>query len=262
MRTEWALALFRRSVLKQQKYAQIVSLLGELDGKACLDVGADNGVISLLLRQRGGSWQSADADARTVEAIRELVGGEVQQLRNGRMPYADACFDVVVIVDYLEHVQDDRTVAAELKRVLKPRGTLIVNVPHLKPRSRLNRLRHRLGLTDERHGHVRPGYTLEQLRELLGADLELLESRTYSGTFSELVDTLMNLVYERGGRRQAGGSRSAKGPVVTRDDYHGRRLQFMALSAAYPLLWLMARLDRLLFLQQGYKLILKARRNA
>ncbi len=65
--------LFNRSVLKQRKYQEITALLGPTDLLDCLDIGSDNGVISYLLRQRGGTWQSADLDKQSVRAIQELV---------------------------------------------------------------------------------------------------------------------------------------------------------------------------------------------
>ena len=55
---DWALALYRRSVLKQRKLAELVRSLGATDGLRCRDLGSDNGVVSLLLRERGGSWAS------------------------------------------------------------------------------------------------------------------------------------------------------------------------------------------------------------
>ena len=51
---EWAVALFRRSVLKQRKLAEVAGMLGPTAGLRCLDLGSDNGVVSLLLRERGG----------------------------------------------------------------------------------------------------------------------------------------------------------------------------------------------------------------
>ena len=56
----WALALFRKSVLKQRKLAEIERALGPTGDERCLDLGSDNGVISLLLRRSGGRWASAD----------------------------------------------------------------------------------------------------------------------------------------------------------------------------------------------------------
>ena len=170
-RGEWALPLFRRSVLKQAKLDQITRLLDAPAGRECLDIGADNGVISLLLRRLGGRWSSADLDERAVASIRELVGERVYRLDGARTPFPDRSFDQVVVVDYLEHVADDAAFVRELARIVRPGGSVIINVPHLKPASRLNRLRHAIGLTDAWHGHLRPGYRLEQLRALLGLRL-------------------------------------------------------------------------------------------
>ncbi len=256
----WAEALFRRSVLKQEKFARIVALLGPVDGKRCLDVGGDNGVISYLLRRRGGTWHSADLDPATVESIRELVGTDVHVIDGRRTPFPDGFFDVVVIVDFLEHVHTDREFAAELERILRPGGTLIVNVPHLKPRSLLNRVRNAIGLTDEKHGHVRPGYTLATLREVLGPGFVLQASRTYSRACSEIVDLALNAAYAL--RRRPAAARSAKGTVVTRADLAGRGGQFRLLGWLHPLLWGFARLDRLLVGQPGYKLIVRCERRA
>ena len=53
---------------------------------------------------------------------------------------------------------------------------------------------------------------------------------------------------------------SQKGTLVTRDAMEKRQKQFVLLSAMYPLLWMVARMDVLLPLQTGYKLIVQARR--
>ena len=106
--TDWGVALFRKSVLKQAKFRRILELLDDPAGKTNLDIGADNGVISLLLRQRGGRWSSADLDERAVASIRQLVGTDVYRLDGARTPFADRSFDQIVVVDYLEHIHDDR----------------------------------------------------------------------------------------------------------------------------------------------------------
>ena len=78
--TDWGVALFRKSVLKQAKFRRILELLDDPAGKVNVDIGADNGVISYLLRQRGGRWSSADLDQRAVASIRQLVRTDVYQL--------------------------------------------------------------------------------------------------------------------------------------------------------------------------------------
>ena len=259
MSAEWAVALFRKSVLKQAKFARITEMMDDPTGRRCLDIGADNGVISLLLRRRGGRWASADLDEHTVASIRELVGDDVHQLDGARTPFADRTFDQVVVVDYLEHIVEDARFGAELARILKPGGRVIINVPHVKPRSLLNRFRHAIGLTDEWHGHLRPGYSLEGIRRVLGPRFTIERSATYSKAFSELVDTALNGLY-LAMQRGAGDPRgSSKGTVVTQADVRKHRKQFLLLSGLYPFLWATSRLDALLWLQPGYKLIVRAR---
>jgi len=250
---ERALALFRRSVLKQRKLAEIEAMLGPTDAALrCLDLGSDNGVVSLLLRRRGGRWSSADLTEEAVGAIRELVGDETFHVDGRTLPFADGTFDRVVVVDMLEHVVDDRAFVAELARITRAGGTLVVNTPHLKDTA-LRRLRHAIGLTDEKHGHLRPGYDAAGLERLLAGRFTLERHRTYSRFFSEAVDTAINFAVERVGKKS-----SAKGMVVTGKDLEKHRKLFLAYSVVYPAVWTLARLDALIPWASGYMLIARA----
>jgi len=250
---DWAVALFRRSVLKQRKLAEVAEMLGPTAGLRCLDLGSDNGVVSLLLRERGGSWASGDLTEEAVGSIRSLVGDDVYLVRGDRLPFSDATFDRVGVVDMLEHVPDEAAFARELARVTRPGGLLVVNTPHLK-RTALRRLRHALGQTDEKHGHLRPGYTPERLQEVLSPGFALERHRTYSRFFSEAVDTALNWGMERLGKKS-----SAKGMVVTAGDLARHGKTFRAYAAAYPLVWAATRLDALVP-ASGYMLIAAFRR--
>lgn len=249
------LRLFDKSVLKKAKFAAICRHLPPLEHRRCLDVGADNGVISFLLRERGGVWTSADLDEDVVESIRMMVGERVYRFDGGTMPFADDSFDLVVIIDALEHLHDDAGFVRELARILTGDGVLIVNVPHSKPRSPIRKLRLMLGLTDEKHGHVRPGYDLDTLRALLAPDFEVTAHHTYSRFFVELFDVAISLYFDRTRKRAA----SSKGNVVTGDDLRKRARQFRLFSAIYPVVAGLQQLDRMLFFTSGHSLIVKAR---
>ncbi|MCB2225995.1 MAG: class I SAM-dependent methyltransferase [Desulfarculaceae bacterium] len=257
-RENWALSLYRRSVLKQQKFAAIQGLLEPTQGKRCLDIGADNGVISLLLRQGGGDWASADLAPEAVESIRSLVGGRVERIDGGPLPFKDAEFDCVVVVDFLEHIPDDQGFAAELGRILKPGGQLIVNVPREPRWSLVWPLRHAIGLTDQWHGHLRPGYRRDSLPALLAPWFELSQARTYCKTFSELLDTALNFGYVIKKGSAHGQAATAKGTVVTQADWQqgGKGL----VDVAYPIMKAWVWLDNLLPFFRGYRLIVSTRR--
>jgi SAM-dependent methyltransferase len=250
----WAVALFRRSVLKKRKLAEIQGALGPTAGLRCLDLGSDNGVISLMLRQSGGEWASADLTDEAVASIRGLVGSDVHKIDGRRLPWGDAAFDRVVVVDMLEHASDEGAFVAELGRVTRPGGRLVVNTPHLK-RTLLRRLRHALGQTDAKHGHLRPGYTPERLRELLAPAFELEAHHTYSRFFSELVDIAINWGVERLGKKG-----SSKGMVVTGSDVARHAKMFRAYSAIYPFVAALSVLDAVIPWASGYMIIASARR--
>lgn len=254
MSVAWAEKLFARSVLKQQKLREITRVLGETDGLDCLDLGSDNGVVSLLLRRRGGRWASADLDPAAVAAIRDLVGEEVYQLEGPRLPFPDDRFDVVVVVDLLEHVEDDRLLVDELRRVTRPGGRLVLNVPHARDTA-LRRLRLAIGQTDEKHGHVRPGYTAASLGRLLEGRYTLVRHHTYSRVLCESVDTAVTA----GVGLLTRGRRSSKGTVVTGADLHRHARLFRLYSLVYPVFWSAAQLDRALPFAEGYMLIAEAR---
>lgn len=254
----WPIDLFNKSVLKQYKFKEITNLLGRTDSLACLDIGSDNGVISYLLRQRGGFWKSADLYENAVRSIRELVKSDAFQIDGLRTPFNDNEFDRVVIVDFLEHIHTDKEFFEELFRIIKRGGELIINVPHIK-NSLLRQFRLSIGQTDEKHGHLRPGYTVEGIRMLLGSKFTLLYYKTYSKFFSEFIDTLITFAY--GVLRSSEQEESKKGVFVTGSDINKYKKLFKVYSLIYPVVWVFSKLDSLLFFQSGYMLILKARVN-
>lgn len=252
--TPWPVRLFRKSVLKQRKFREVTALLGDPTGLRCLDLGGDNGVISYLLRQRGGRWASADIDVVAVQSISSLVGSEVYELGGVTTPFPDDEFDCVVIVDLLEHLHDDAGFIRELFRILRPGGRLIVNVPHARS-TLLRRIRFALGQTDKAHGHIRPGYTTATLHQLLGDHFRIRSQHTYSKVFSELVDTGIRFATDR----MAQSTRPApKGTIVTADAMQSHRRLFRAYSLAYWPIWLFSRLDTFLPFASGCMLIADA----
>ena len=254
------LALFEASVLKQAKWRAIATAIGNTIAHDGLDLGSDTGAISTLLRARGGRWSSADLTSRTVTAIRRMVGERVFLVDGPDLPFTDGSFDLVVVVDMLEHVTDDRHLLREIARVLRPGGRAVVNVPHVpthRPTFRiLPHIRHALGLTDAWHGHLHAGYDAATLERLLPATLRLTSAHAYSKAFSHTLDTALNWAYRR--RAGARASSDAKGMVVTGDDV-GEKGATLLRRLRGPMRAFVA-LDALLPVAAGYSLVVTLER--
>ena len=247
--------LFSVSPLKQRKLQMLRLMMDDPHNKKSLDVGSDNGVISLYLREFGGEWYSADLIAETVQAIRELVLDRVDLVTEDSFPYHDQLFDQVLIVDFLEHIHNDSGCVHELARVLKPGGILVVNVPNPKE-GILRKVRYMLGQTDEAHGHVRPGYDLASISMLLKPDFEIERSLSYGRVFSELIDTII----VAGLDMIKGGKKGQKGTVVSASDLQKKAKSFKIYRIFSPFLRLCMLGDSLLPWCHGNMLIVRARR--
>jgi SAM-dependent methyltransferase len=94
-----------------------------------LDFGCGTGAWLADL-ERFGKVSAVDADASAVAFCRERGRTEVQLVPPGAaLPFADGTFDLVTALDVIEHIDDDAAALAELRRVLRPEGLLLVAVP-------------------------------------------------------------------------------------------------------------------------------------
>ena len=100
-----------------------------LPGRRVLDVGCGIGMYTAaFLRETPHVFGVEIERERALEA-RERAAGVVQS-PGERLPFADAAFDVVFSHEVLEHVADDRACAAEMVRVVRPGGRIVVFVPN------------------------------------------------------------------------------------------------------------------------------------
>lgn len=92
-----------------------------------LDAGCG---IGLMLGELSAAYQATgiDVSADYIRFCREQgLDAEVGWLED--LPYGRHMFDAAVCCDTLEHVRDPARILAELKRVVKPGGVLVVRVP-------------------------------------------------------------------------------------------------------------------------------------
>jgi SAM-dependent methyltransferase len=115
----------RRSILG--RWLRGLAEAGVAPGRA-LDIGAAAGGNTRVLRRHGWSPVALEYSAGGARVARErgltVVRGDAT-----RLPAASGSIDLITAFDVIEHIEDDRLAAAEIRRVLRPGGTLLVTVP-------------------------------------------------------------------------------------------------------------------------------------
>ncbi len=109
-------------------------LARHLDGRAAaeiLDAGCGTGGFIRFLARERPAWQVTGVDASDLACglARERTKASIVQANLERLPFADGSFDAVVTADVLYHVEDDRQALREIRRVLRPGGIVVYNVP-------------------------------------------------------------------------------------------------------------------------------------
>ena len=111
----------------------VLALAGEVAGRRILDAGCGAGPLLAALRDRGAIVTGFDRSAAMVELARRRLGrhADLRVAELGRpLPFPDGTFDDVTASLVLHYLEDWGPALAELRRVLKPGGRLIVSVDH------------------------------------------------------------------------------------------------------------------------------------
>jgi len=96
-------------------------------GRLVLDVGAGAGNMMHHLAHYGDVI-GLEYNPKPIPVAHER-GFDVRQGDAAAMPFDDAMFDIVALLDTVEHIPDEKAVLNECFRVTKPGGWMIVTVP-------------------------------------------------------------------------------------------------------------------------------------
>lgn len=122
--------------IERQRYAlqpHILEAISKIDwrGKRVLEIGSGVGTDARTIIGKGGVYTGINVDAASTEATTRALRafslpGVALQGNATALDFPDAVFDVVYSFGVLHHIPDVAKAVAEIHRVLKPGGALLI----------------------------------------------------------------------------------------------------------------------------------------
>jgi len=121
-----------RRASERRRVAELLRHLAPRAGERVLDAGCGSGWLAHSCSRSGARGYALDIAVRGVAAARRrypdlewVVVGDLYAL-----PFASASLDAVVLSEVVEHLEDIPRALGEVRRILRPRGRVLVSVPY------------------------------------------------------------------------------------------------------------------------------------
>ncbi len=113
----------------QDRRLALIRKYAPLEGKCILDVGCGLGMYVKKMRAFSEEVYGVDVDPQKVaEASQTLPNIHLAPAE--KLPFPDGFFDVVLLHEVIEHVEDDQQAIREAHRVIKEGGRIVIFAPN------------------------------------------------------------------------------------------------------------------------------------
>ncbi|MBI2672992.1 class I SAM-dependent methyltransferase [Candidatus Woesearchaeota archaeon] len=250
--------ILKHSIQKKIKGGIIKGFIEPKKEDIILDVGSGGGILDNELSRFVDKIIAFDLSYNNIVQSKKTANrNNIYHLTADatNLPFKNNSFTKIIAADILEHIPKDDMTIKEIDRVLKKNGVLVITTPCTNPTLSVDWLRRKAGLHMEHaFGHVRPGYSKEDIEKLLkGTNLKIEKESYYLIFFGELLRVLTNYVRKlRHGRKEwTDGS-----------DFIGMENSklFKLYKLLNPIFYVFTSLDNLLVGFKGHQIALKVRK--
>jgi len=108
----------------------LLAFIGQGTGEA-LDVGCGEGRISRVLKECGYRVTAVDPVEKLVSAAEQAGSADYYRIAAAAdLPFENCSFDLAVAYNVLMDIEDVPAALKEIRRVLRPSGTLVISIVH------------------------------------------------------------------------------------------------------------------------------------
>lgn len=98
------------------------------------DIAGGAGIVGSWLEERGYDVSLVEFSDEAIKkskerGIKKIFQNKIEGVRS--LPFEDNFFDIVFFGDIIEHLFDPESALSEIKRILKPKGKLIMSCPNI-----------------------------------------------------------------------------------------------------------------------------------
>ena len=267
----WQLQMYQKSLKKRQKVELLMRLMGQAGqaGSAsaarCLLISGhdNNGAMNYQFRAAGGQWSWGQVYPQGIPEMAEFLGDPVAHVDIERFPFADAAFDVVIVIDVHEHFRKIDGLNREIARIVAPGGLAIVTTPNGDTRLPVAALKRMVGMGPQAYGHVVQGYRIGELESMLRfAGMEPVGSGGYARFFTELAELVINFAYVKVLAKKKEHPPAMQGTIAptSKRELDAVRKEYRMYSLIYPFMYTFSLLDKLIPGRGGYAVAVSARK--
>ena len=156
--------------------------LGNIKGKTVLDVGCEDGYVSVKMARLGAKVIAFDVVKPSIEKLRKKIRKHGLSIKAfvafaQKIPLKKGSIDAIVCTEVIEHMPKREIAFAEFARVLRPGGIVVITFPNEGLRKKLYPIVRLFGINSDVEEHVTLfEYSAGQIKAMLRKHFTIVRS--------------------------------------------------------------------------------------
>jgi ubiquinone/menaquinone biosynthesis C-methylase UbiE len=123
-------SIFSFNAYVSARYQQVINLVTKDKASNILDIGCGDGVLlHLISKKTKAQLSGVDLDSDSLKFAKSKLKANFIKSSADKLPFKPSSFNLVIASEIIEHLGKPEKMLSEIKRVLKPKGKVIITTP-------------------------------------------------------------------------------------------------------------------------------------